>query len=148
MRNPVNAAMLLVAQRSLVSRAFARAKSARSRIVLNHIVVPIDNPERSIRTDFAVDRGGPFVIAGCEVAGVGRDEIGSTAFEEKLAEQVGSRFGDELRAVPVFLREGASGVDAAPRTRGVASVEINLPHFFGERIKPLAVGNGFETRGR
>src|SRR4051812_45305438 len=147
MRNPVNAAMLLVAQRSLVSRAFARAKTARRRIVLNHIVVPINNPERSIRTDFAVDRGGPFVIAGSEVAGVVGDEIGSAAFEEKSTKQVAGRFGDELRAVPVLLRESTSGVDAAPRTRGVASVEIDLPNFFGKRIKTLAIGNGFETGG-
>src|SRR3954468_21458275 len=148
MRNPVNAAVFLVAERSFVSGTFACAKAARRRIVLNHVVVPINNPERSVRTDFAVDRGGPFGVAGREVAGVVSDEIGSAAFEEKLAEQVASRFGDELRAVPVLLREGASGVDAAPRTRGVASVEIDLPNFFCKGIKPLAVRNGFETRGR
>ena len=139
--------MDLVAQRCVVSRAFAGAETARRRVVLDDIVIPVAHPERAVGADFRADRRGPLVVAGGEVAPVVRYEIGPPRFEMKLAEQVAGRFGDKLNAVPVVSRKIPRRVDRAARAGRVASVVIHLTDLVGERIETLAVRDGRQHAG-
>src|SRR2546423_3784591 len=101
--DPVYAAMGFVAEGGLVSIAFAGGKAARSRVVLDDVIIPINDPQHAIRADFGADRGGPFVIAGGEVSAVMRGEIGSARLEVKFSQHMTGRLSDELNAVPIFF---------------------------------------------
>src|SRR5439155_22740941 len=55
---------------------------------------------------------------------------------------------DEQEGVQILLREIASRVDGTARARRVTPVKIHLPDFVRERIKALAIGDGFEPARR
>ena len=134
--------MDLVAQRCVVSRAFAGAKTARGRVVLDHVVIPVAHPEGAVGAHFRANRRGPLVVAGDEVAPVVRGKIRAARFDMEFAEEVAGGLCDELHAVPVFRREIPRRINRAARSRGVTPVIIHLPDLVGDRIKALAVRDG------
>src|SRR5260370_18239006 len=65
----------------------------------------------------------------------------------KFAKQMAGRLGDELHAIPIFLRELARCVDRSACAGSVMSVPIDLPNFISDREEFLRIGDAFEPAG-
>src|SRR5436190_6525067 len=134
MHKPINTAMRFVPQVRFVSITFTRAKTRGCGVVLNDEVVPVDDPDVTVRADFRHRRGGPFVITGQQVPTVAGDEIRATPLQYERRRQVPRWFADEGCAVPVFHRIIASGVECVARPSSESTVIIYLPNFIGNRV--------------
>src|SRR3982751_2536071 len=139
--------MSLVTQGSFVRITFSSLKPARSRIVLDHVIVPIDYPQGAIRSDFRADGSGPFVIARGEASAVVRQETRATRVEVELAKQMARRLGHKLNSIPVFPGKSSRRVKRAAGASGVFSMPIHLSDFRRNGKKLLAVGNRFKPAG-
>src|SRR5579884_1075484 len=119
--------MLFIAQRGDISVAFAGLETGRRRIVLDDVVVPIENPDRPIGSDFCGYGGGPFIHAGQQVETIMRDEIAALLIEQAHSDEMAGRLGDKSDAVPVRFRELSRRVDGMSSGSGEAIVKVNLP---------------------
>src|SRR5258706_1073759 len=144
----VDAAVWLVAKRRFVRSSLPGPETARRRIVLHNIIVPITHPKRPVRPNFSANRRSPFIIARGKIAAIVRDEVRAARFEMKLPEQMAGWLIHKLNAVPIFFRKIARRIDGAACAGCVTAMIVHLAHFFSERIKALAVCDCFKAAGR
>ena len=143
----VDPPVAFVSQSRLVGIAFACLESGGRRIVLDDVVVPVQYPHVPVRADLGHDRRGPFVVAGQQIHGAGRAEVGSVGFQQERTDQLAGRAADERGAVPVLGRIPARGVQRVPRAGRVAAVMIDLPDAVGDRPEQVRVGDAAQLFG-
>ncbi len=138
---PVDAAMPLVSQVTFVRVALTGLEALRRRVVLNDKVVPVENPDVSVRPDLGHDRCRPFVVAGRQIQRAGRAIPGSVALQYKGPDQLAGWTADERRAVPPLLRVIPCRIQSVPAACRVAAVLIDLPHLVADRLELIRVGD-------
>ena len=109
-RDPVDPAALMVAQRRLVGVPRAVAEALRRRVVLDDEVVPVGEPHRAVGSDLRVHGREPLLGAGRQVPAVARHEAGALLLDDALADEVRRRLVDERDAVPGTSRGNARAV--------------------------------------
>ena len=67
----INSSVFFVAQFGFICISLTGFESAWRGIVLHDVVVPVDDPDVSVGSDFRHDRGSPLVVAGEQVERVG-----------------------------------------------------------------------------
>jgi len=130
--DPVNAAVLLVAERGFVGVALAvagvesGARFVRGRVVLDDQVVPIADPNRAVGSGFRVDGTGPGIGAAVDVVRkLFGNKAGAFGDDFELADEFAGGFADEGDAVAVVFREPVRGVE---RVAGGGGVAVELVH--------------------
>lgn len=140
--------MFLIAEVAFVGISPAVLEALWCGVMLNDVVVPVDNPDSAVRTNFGHDGRRPFVVAGDEVCGAGGFVAGAIATENERANEVSGGFADEGCFIPPLAGECAGSIERVSGSGGVATKLVNLPDIFGDCLEKVCVGNGSDICGR
>ena len=144
--NSINATVLFVTQVTLVGVSFTVLETLRSRVVLDNKVVPVNDPDSAVRTNFRHDRRGPFVVAGQQIRGTGRLVGRAVATQQEGSDQMTGRFAYEGSFVPPLHRERTSRIQSMTGCGGVATELIDLTDVLRDRTELPRICNGANIR--
>src|SRR5688572_13134050 len=99
-----------------------RDRADRRRVVLDDEVVEVEEPQRTVGSDFGVHRRKPLVIAGGDVPAVLLYEARSLALDNRPMDDVAGRLVHEGDPVPVLLGKGARRVEVVAGRGGEPAV--------------------------
>ena len=150
--NPVDATMLRVAVRRNVGITLSplgiqsgRAL-VRGGIVLDHEVIPVTDPEGSVRANLGADRTRPGVGGVVDIVWLlPQLKARALGVADPLSDQFSGRGTNEGDGVPVIFRETPGGVEGMPGTSGIAVMCVNLPDISRGREKQRVVVCSWST---
>src|SRR6185503_17862633 len=101
-------------------------ESGRRRIVLLDEAVPIEHPDRAVRSDFGVHGRGPLIRTGHEVPAIRLAETGTRALEHSAVHQSADGLVHERDPIPVLTRKAARRVQAMTTRRAEPAEVVHL----------------------
>ena len=125
---PIDTPVFLIPQFGFVGVPLASLETGGCRVVLDDEVVPVDDPDVSVRTDFSHDWPRPFIVAGQQIPRILRAEAGSVFADFESRDQMACRLCHECGSIPVFLGVGASCVQRVTGCCREATMVIDLPN--------------------
>src|SRR5699024_4890063 len=114
----------------IITAAFFRG----SGIVLHNKVIPVGNPERTIRTYFGLNRGDPLVMAGKDIPAVFFSEAGPAFFDNRPVGKSPGRFTHKSNTVPVLLRELPGCTQSKAGIRSKSHDQLRLAVVAGDAV--------------
>ena len=138
--DPVDSSVLFIPVRGDIGVPLAafgvqsRGPLIRGRVVLDNDIVPVTDPECSIRPDLRADGSGPGISRVIDVVRLLLEfESGTLGLAGPLADELAGRRADEGDIVPVTLGKSSGGVEGVSRGGCVAVVSIDLSDIRGTR---------------
>ena len=148
MHNPIDAAVFLVAQVGRIRVALTAFETMGSWVVLHNVVVPVEHPDISVRTNFRHDRRRPLIVAGQQIERTGCLEIRSPRAEHECAHQMSGGTVHKRSPIPVLPRIAPCRIQRMTGSRRVAAKLVHLPHLVGDRFEQERIGDRAQCQRR
>ena len=145
--NSINSTTPLIPQITLVSIPTTRPETLRSRIVLNDVVVPVDDPHRTVRTNLRHNRRCPLIVTRNQIVRTGRLVTRAITTQHKRTHQMPRRLTHKSCSVPPLLRKCSRRIQRMTRTRSVTAKLIHLTHVLSHRLEQMSISNGANVTG-